>query len=703
MKNSLELRTLRARVWACLLLAMCFGAGEANGEREKMTEEGVSSVSSGRPIPSWQTRKNARVYSLLIPAARGQISARNGVSLAQTKVLPNLGLKLPSGGEWDPRSLKRWARNALMGVLSEEDIEGIDYYKMIQHQQNRPVLPFVVRENFQAKGESLTTSHSYSRYYPQKKSAAHIIGYTGKTAPPSARHLENGDLFFPEEEGRDGIEMIFNEFLRGEYGKINIYANEDGELVSEKIEIAPRPGASIITTLDIGVQKFCEEELEKGGRAGAVVVIETLTGDIVAMASHPSFDLNLFSPRITQENYRKLTDDPASPLFGRAFQAAYPPGSTFKTFVGMGVLESGMVDETTLLNCPNGLKIGNIFFRNHSGDMGNLTLGQAMARSCNTWFYQVGLAMGADPILHWARAVGFGRKTGILVPGENGGLVPDNEFMRNVHNRNISRGDIANLSIGQGDLLVSPLQMAHAMSVIANRGVILRPRLIRQIQDIDNSVKSAYPVRQAGRVSISDRNLQILTKALVLVTAGGEGTGRRAATIKNVNVAGKTGTSQWGPTDKRKNIAWFAGFAPAEDPKYAFAVMIEGKPREGISGGKTAAPLAGKLISKLLSDYQPKIPASPQDEEAESRGEGGDDLGLDEDVVDYSDLLTRFVEEIEDEEGREVLREEPLLGAEPIEPTTEKSENDERGRDSEQPSYNRTYDYIPEGIGRILE
>lgn len=684
------------RVMMILLSGFSVGgvARETDGEVEVQIQ----------PEPTWLTRKNARVYSLLIPPPRGQIVDRDGLALARTQSMAGLYLRVPTQSDFSEKDLRSWVsrveERGELRLLSGD----IDFEKLAMHQKNRAALPFFIKElgglgadrsktAWVGGGGDMLVLHRYARYYPENKTASHIIGYTGRTAPDSTKPLENNDLLFGEDEGRDGLELVFDEFLRGEYGRITISTDEDGLVVGEKLEKKPRPGGTIVTTLSTKIQKLCEKVLADGGRNGSIVVLDVGTGEILALASHPSFDLNLFTPSISRQAYSELVEDERSPLFARAFQAVYPPGSTFKAFVGLAALESGVVSEESTISCPSGLKIGNVFFGNHSGDMGELNIQQAMAKSCNTWFYQIGLLLGGNSILQWAEAFGFGRRTGILLPGEGRGLVPRDDHMIRTHGRTISRGDVANMSIGQGDLLVSPLQMAHAMGTVANNGVVVQPRIVLQIQDVNNEVTSVYPKRVLGKINIKPDNLETLRRSLVEVTTSG--TGGRVGKFKNFKVAGKTGTSQWGPESHRKNVAWFAGFAPANNPKYAFAVAIEGRRGENISGGKTAATVAGEILKELLKNYSPELPSKEElfveesgDKKTVGRGGGEVDEG-----ADYSNLIERFVDEIE---GEKKIEGEGARGG-------DNTSDLNSGPEAPTPSSDRTYDYVPEGIGRILE
>lgn len=584
------------------------------------------------PRPTWETQKQARTYLLNIPAPRGQITDRNGAPLAQSRIAYNLGLSFPTPLDFSEGQVVNFARSQ---ILTAEKLLGRKFDvgddALIQHYQNRGILPFILAEDLSSEqiaavsrglGTGLVLQPAYVRHYPLGQFAAHIVGYVGRTAPLSVKPIENKDLIFPESEGREGLEQVFDDQLRGTAGVLNLTLNAEGKRTTERIVQQPVPGYNIITTLDLRVQKACEDALAKSGRRGAVVVIDPRSGEILGMASRPSFDPNLFIPIIKPEIFSKLNGDPTDPLYPRAFRSAYPPGSTFKTFVGLAALQTGIITPETRIGCPGGLQVGNFYFRNwKSSYAGMLTLPEALAQSCNTWFYQAGLKIGAEPIIEWADAVGLGRRTGIPLKSESRGNIPNDQYMLRVHNRKILQGDIANMSIGQGDILITPLQMAQGIGVIAAGGTFHQTRLVKQVQSIDNRVVSAYPDRVRAELNISDTNLAALRKGLVMVTSHGTGTGHRAATVKGVQVAGKTGTAQWGPVRKRRNAAWFTGFAPADNPLYAFAAVIEGNPGESIAGGANAAPVIGSVLAGLLKDYKPPAPAKPGEEAAAEKAE----------------------------------------------------------------------------------
>jgi penicillin-binding protein 2 len=344
---------------------------------------------------------------------------------------------------------------------------------------------------------------------------------------------------------------------------------------------------------------LAEKALESTAKRGAIAIVDPNSGDVLALASWPTYDPNQFVPSISPEKFKALQDDPNLPLLPRAFRSSYPPGSTFKVAVGIAALESGAVRPNDTYECVPALQVGNVTFHNwKKGDRGALDFVQALTESCDTWFYQVGIRTGAEPIIDWALKLGFGAKCGIPLRGEAEGRVPNDEYMKATHGRKLLNGDIANLSIGQGDTQVTPLQMAQAMAVIANGGRLFQARLVQQVQSLDNQIVTAYQVRAKRELAISDETLDELRTGMVAVVNGANGTAH-AASLDNVDVAGKTGTAQWGPKNKERTAAWFAGFLPAEQPQYAFAALYEGDVGSKVHGGTTAAPMIAQVFKDL--------------------------------------------------------------------------------------------------------
>lgn len=572
------------------------------------------------PKPTWETQKKARTFSLLIPAPRGQITDRNGLPLAQNRVSYNLAIIFPTPLDWTDEKIVSFARRqiAISSSLINRDMKVPDA-TILNHYKNRGVLPMDIAEDLLPREiTSLQKSmppdqvlrQTYVRFYPSGLLAAHIIGYTGQQAPLSARPIENNDLIFPESEGREGLEQIFDKELRGQPGLLQITFGQDGKKASERIARQPVPGYNVITTLDVNVQEICEKTLAKNAKRGAMVVMDPNTGEILAMASYPAFNPNDFVPTIKQSVFSAYSNDPADPLVPRAFRSAYPPGSTFKTFVGLAALNSGLIKTDEVFFCPKEFAVGNHVFKNWKKvDAGRLNFKEALTQSCNTWFYQAGLKIGPDPIIQYATQLGLGRRTGIPLRSEAGGNIPNDDYMQRVHKRTIKGGDVANMSIGQGDILISPLQMTQAMATVANGGVLHQARLVLQVQTIDNKVIAAYPDRIREEIPVSPIVREEMRRALVAVTSDGQGTAH-SAQVKGIDVAGKTGTAQWGPTDRQRIAAWFTGFMPAAEPRYAFTALYEGEPNDqSVHGGSHAAPLIGKAFREI---YHPKKVASKE-------------------------------------------------------------------------------------------
>lgn len=585
------------------------------------------------PKPTWETQKQARTFSLLIPAPRGQITDRNGQPLAQSRVSHNLAFVFPPPLEWPDAKIVSFARQqaALASNLLQRDIRLSDA-AVLSHYKNRGVLPLDLATDLlprelaavqRAMPPHQILRQTYVRFYPEGKLAAHLIGYTGYAAPLSQRPIENNDLIFPESEGREGLEQVFDRELRGQPGLLQLTFDANGNKVSERVSRQPVPGYNVIATLDLDLQREAEKVLDKNTRRGAVAILDPNNGEILALASNPSFNPNDFVPSVPAKVFSDYSNDPSNPLLPRSFRSAYPPGSTFKTFVGLAGLESGRITPRETFSCPTSFAVGNHVFRNWKKvDAGQLTFKGALTQSCNTWFYQAGLKIGAQPIIDCAKRLGLGRRTGIPLRAEAAGNIPDDDYMLRVHKRTLKGGDVANLSIGQGDILITPLQMAQAMGTIANGGRLHQTRLVLQVQSIDNKVVAAYPDRIRAEIPMQPAVLDEIRKAMVAVTSDGQGTAHRAK-VKGIDVAGKTGTAQWGPVDRQRIAAWFAGFLPAEQPRYAFAALHEGEPGvKTIGGGSHAAPIIGQIFKPFFSKpATPTAPAATPDQPSEAPGE----------------------------------------------------------------------------------
>jgi penicillin-binding protein 2 len=585
--------------------------------------------------PTWETQKGARTYVLGIPAPRGQIVDRFGAPLAQTRVSYNLALAFPTPLKFSDADLRRFAEQqiVLARSLTGRPIS-VTEEKLQKHYKNRGALPMMLTQDLdpiqvervrQQKSEALILQPVYQRWYPQGQLAGHVLGYTGRAGRPLEGTIENNELLWPEAEGRDGLEQSFDDQLKGKVGQLNLSFDAAGKKSSEQIVIPPQPGCNVVTTLDSKLQRLCEETLEKGCKRGALVLIDATNGDIVAMASYPMVNPNWWVPFLSESQNEMLKNDPNNPQIPRAFRASYPPGSTFKVFVGLAAMQSGKVKPDDLFSCPSSLEIGNLTFRNWKHeDAGELNFVDALTQSCNTYFYQMGQKIGANLIVDYALRLGLGARTGIPLASETSGRIPTQEYMFKTYKRVFMPGDTANLSIGQGDTLISPVQMAQAMAAVANGGMLYQTRLVQQVQGVDNQIVNAYNMRVRTIIDIDKKVMAALREGMVQVVASRAGTAGRAA-VPGIQVAGKTGTAQWGPKNNERTAAWFAGFAPADKPKYAFAALYEGEPdRNDVHGGTQAAPLIGKVLREIYKEEKKskKTKGKKNDEDGE-KGEDG--------------------------------------------------------------------------------
>ena len=564
--------------------------------------------------PTFETQKMARTYVLDIPAPRGQITDRNGAPLAQNKLSYNLAINFPTPLDFSNAQANAFAREKIRAAETLLDRElRVSDELILRHYRNRGFLPLEIAQNlspseYSELKERLPTGLSlrpiYLRTYPNGILAGQIIGYTGKTGRNPDGIIENNEVLWPETEGREGLEQTFNSMLTGRRGKFKMTFDRDGRKTSERIISPPVPGHNVVTTLDLHLQELAEKALEAKAKRGAIVILDPNTGDVLAMASWPTYDPNQFIPSISSAKFKELQDDPDIPLLPRAFRASYPPGSTFKVAVGMAALESRAITPQDQYQCVPAIEIGNVTFHNwKKGDRGPLNFIQALTESCDTWFYQVGIKTGAASILDWAAKLGFGAKCGIPLRGEVEGRLPNDEYMKATHGRRILNGDIANLSIGQGDVQVTPLQMAQAIEIVANGGTIYQTRLVKQVQTIDNQIVAAYEVRPKKTLGALPETMTQIRTGMIAAVNAPEGTAHQAS-LDGVEVAGKTGTAQWGPKEKERTAAWFAGFVPAEKPQYAFAALYEGDVGSKVHGGSAAAPMIADIFTKIYPSQQ---------------------------------------------------------------------------------------------------
>jgi penicillin-binding protein 2 len=435
------------------------------------------------------------------------------------------------------------------------------------------------------------------RSYLEGVVGAHLFGYSKEIGP---KQLEaEKDYYSPGDYvGNTGIEKFYEKELRGKKGYkcvlVDSRRKEIGPFKNGTEDINSIKGRDLVLSIDANVQKAAEDALR--GREGAAVAIEPKTGEILAFVSSPEYDLNQFSYVTPRDYMQELMSNPKKPLFNRAVQSLNPPGSTFKVMAAMAALEEGIIDTNTTIFCGGGFSYGR-FYKCH-GSHGSINVIHAIEHSCNTFFYQLIFRIGLNRWADYARKFGFGRKTGVDIGQEQNGLVPDENYYVKRYGKNWPKGAQVSLGIGQGELNVSPIQLAQYTALIANNGKTFTPHIVKGY--VDDKTKKMVPYKfKEVNVPLSP-NVYAAAKRGMYLVVNGSGTGT-ALKIPDVKFAGKTGTAQ---NPHGKDHALFIAFAPYDDPKIAVAVIVE-----NVGFGATyAGPIAKRMIETYLSaDFKKKM------------------------------------------------------------------------------------------------
>jgi penicillin-binding protein 2 len=462
-------------------------------------------------------------------------------------------------------------------------------------------------ETRQMEWPALSIEVHARRSYPQGRLAAHALGYVGEISEDEmrsgnfAQDLRGGDIV-----GKTGIERFFETDLQGTKGARRVRVNSRGRVVQEVgLDSMPSHGRDLRLTIDLNLQ----EELEAGlaGQVGAGIFLDPWTGEILAMASSPAFEPNLFARRFPPEAWKKLIGNPQKPLQNRVSLSNYSPGSTFKIVVGAAALAEKVVSPSTTIFCPGYTIIYNHRFRCwKEGGHGAVNLEEAIVHSCNVYFYQVGKMLGIEAIAAYANSLGLGQPTGIDLLNEDAGLIPTPEWKERTRGQPWYAGETISVAIGQGPLNVTPLQMARMAATLANGGRAVTPHLAHRGEVREQAAAS----RRRNETGFSTQTMSALRRAMVGVVQ--RGTGGRAA-VKGIEVAGKTGTAQFSSRSAGidaddlpyaiRDHAWFVGFAPAQNPRIAFAVFVE----HGGHGGTTAAPVARSVMERFFAEDEPPV------------------------------------------------------------------------------------------------
>jgi len=572
-----------------------------------------------------------------IPSVRGEIRDRNGVVLVTNRQSYEVDFYLPelvSGyrkqygappmidylGKGSDGMLRARKEEDIVQIVDQTIIPRLEQLKVAEpynsqrlrtHYRNNTLVPFIYREDLDFSTLSKFAEKDLGlpgvqvnirpvRKYVYNALAAQILGYVG--APKDINKLpdiKDFNFYQPDVQGRTNIEYFLDDDLRGKPGRRILKKDAKNHIEGEKELIQPTPGANVYLTIDARIQYIVERTLRSVGRA-ACVVVDPNNGQILAMASVPSYDPNKFIPSISARDWAAIKDADADPLTNRAI-SSYAPGSSYKIAVSLAGLTRGLAKAQ--FTCTGGVTYGNTYMKcwiaDKGGSHGTQTLTEAIKNSCNAYFYQYGNAAGIDAIDKVGATLGLGQTSGVELSGEDPGLLPSPEWLRVTRNEKWSQGQTANTSIGQGYVLASPLQMAMVAATVANGGRVYRPSIIYEVQEADGTM-IRRPEKIRGDLkkdnNLSKEDVELVRRGMWRVVNDPGGTGSRAK-IPGIVVAGKTGTAQFWRDGQKDNHTWFVAFAPYDNPKIALAVLVQGAK----AGGQVPAPIAAKLIEEILA------------------------------------------------------------------------------------------------------
>ncbi len=459
------------------------------------------------------------------------------------------------------------------------------------------------------------------RHYPLGKQGAHMIGYIGRINDKDLTKLTEKNLLSnykgTDHIGKSGIEQSYESLLHGTTGSQQVETDADGKAVRVLSSIAPNSGSNLVLAADSKLQEIAETAF--GDRRGALVAIKPSTGEVLALVSMPTFDSNLFVDGIDVANWKLLNESLDKPLINRPLRGVYPPGSTFKPFAALAGLEAGKRKPPYSISDAGYFTLPNSRHRYRDwkpGGHGNVDMRRAITISCDTFFYGLAVELGIERLTNFVRHFGFGLKSGIDIQGEVGGLLPTPEWKKRRYKQPWYMGETVIVGIGQGYTLTTPMQLAQATAILANKGVAMRPRLVSAIVDAKTSVSTPTPSIVSDRISLDKANLEIVNLGMVDVTLPG-GTAASVGANAGYSIAAKTGTAQVIGikqnekyneklvNERHRDHALFVAYAPAEDPQIALAVIVE----NGGHGGSAAGPIARKVMDYYLLGKVPVVEA----------------------------------------------------------------------------------------------
>ncbi|MDI6771877.1 MAG: penicillin-binding protein 2 [bacterium] len=541
----------------------------------------LQAIDGGRYL---ELSEQNRLRDYKVPAPRGAIYDRGGHPMVTNRpafTVSVLPMEVP-----DPQRLATGLA-PILGVEREELLARLEAgrarpFEPVALHRDVPKSVVMAVEERRLDFPGVIVQAEPVREYLLGNLGTHALGYLGEITEEELRtrpEYRGGDLI-----GKSGVERTYDTHLRGENGRLRVEVDAAGRPVRVLSRKSPRPGRSLVLNLNATLQEVAERGLR--GRTGAVVVMDPRSGEVLALASAPTFDPGLFSGGISPANWHRLTADRRLPLMNRSVESTYEPGSVFKIVTGLAALGEGVARRDSRFECTGSLQLGRWIFRDLAAH-GTLNFIKGTAVSCNVMFWQLGRALGEDRLERYARALGLGRVTGIDLPGEAAGLVPSSGWKQRVWQEPWYPGDTLNMSIGQGFVLTTPVQIARMLGAVATGGKLVRPRLARRVLAPDGTEVMVFGREtEDAPLTLTPAALHALREGMRAVVEGGTGA---AAAVPGIAIAGKTGSAE---NPRGIPHAWFAGYAPIEGPALVVVVFVE----HGRRGGEVAAPIARALF-----------------------------------------------------------------------------------------------------------
>lgn len=554
--------------------------------------------------------ENNRLRFVPVAASRGTIMDRNGKVMVSNRPSFSLAV-IPQ--EVKDRELLLDQLSQLLGLdraeLAErwEKAKGRAKYYPIVLASNitRDQVEIIEENRLRLPGVDIEMK-PVREYAGEEIIAAHLLGYIGEVSEDEL-NSKGFEVYNPGDYvGKNGIERGFENELHGSDGGRQIEVDARGRVLRTVSESNPTVGNSVVLTIDAAIQKRAEQAF--GEQAGAAVAMDVTTGEILAFVSNPGYDPSLFSGKMPPDIWKGYLEDKRRPLENKALTGQYPPGSTFKIITALAGLESGKIDEHSSVTCSGSYKLGNGTFKcwNKRGH-GTTNLKKSLRESCDVYYYQLGEKVGVDGIAAMADRFRLGSPLGIGLKNEKGGLIPTTAWKQKRFGKRWLYGETLPVSIGQGYVLMTPIQLASMIATVANEGTVYRPMLVKRVVDADGKTLREFSPQKLGSTGISAEKFRLIKQGLFAVVNEPGGTGGAART--EVKVAGKTGTSQVvklrnsskGTPYQYRDHALFVAFAPYDNPQIAVAVVVE----HGEHGGSAAAPIAGRIIQAWVDSKKP--------------------------------------------------------------------------------------------------